>query len=303
MRNIIHKHWSGGGKGMAGFELAERAKVLLEALPYIREYYGRRVVVKYGGHAMVEEQLKETVMTNLVLMHYVGMEPVLVHGGGPEITDIMKRVGKKAEFVNGLRVTDRETMELVEMALTGKTNKSIVSLINRQGGRSVGLSGKDADLIVARKMEPGGADIGFVGEVEAINTEIIDILVREAYIPVISSVGVGADGNTYNINADYAAGEIAAALTATKLIMMTDVTGVLADKNDPVSLIPELSADQAREMIASGQIDKGMIPKVEACIRALEGGVERTHIIDGRIPNALLMEVFTNEGIGTMIVP
>ncbi|MCC6446662.1 MAG: acetylglutamate kinase [Armatimonadetes bacterium] len=288
---------------MAGFELAERAKVLLEALPYIREYYGRRVVVKYGGHAMVEEQLKETVMNNLVLMHYVGMEPVLVHGGGPEITDIMKRVGKKAEFVNGLRVTDRETMELVEMALTGKTNKSIVSLINRQGGRSVGLSGKDADLIVARKMEPGGADIGFVGEVEAINTEIIDILVREAYIPVISSVGVGADGNTYNINADYAAGEIAAALTATKLIMMTDVTGVLADKNDPVSLIPELSADQAREMIASGQIDKGMIPKVEACIRALEGGVERTHIIDGRIPNALLMEVFTNEGIGTMIVP
>jgi len=288
---------------MTGLDLAARAKILLEALPYIREYYGKTVVVKYGGHAMVDERLKETVMNNLVLMHYVGMEPVVVHGGGPEITEVMKKMGKEPAFVSGLRVTDEETMEIAEMVLTGKTNKSIVSLINRLGGRSVGLSGKDADLILARKMTPGGVDIGYVGEVEAINTEILEILAREAYIPVISSIGVGADGYTYNINADYAAGEIAAALTAAKLIMMTDVAGVLADRSDPGSLISELSAAQARKMISTGRIDKGMIPKVEACIRALEGGVERTHIIDGRIPNALLMEIFTDQGIGTMIVP
>lgn len=250
---------------------------------------------------MVDEDLKRSVMRDIVLLRYVGMNPILVHGGGPEITDVLKRVGKESTFVNGLRVTDAETMEIVEMVLAGKTNKSLVSLINQQGGRAVGLSGKDANLVVAEKATPGGADIGFVGQVAQINPEILVTLVREGYIPVISSVAIGPNGESFNMNADHIAGELVAAVGAVKLIMMTDVKGIFDDKNDASTLRSTLTAAEAEDMITSGKVDKGMIPKVEACVMALKGGVEKTHIIDGSAPNALLMEIFTDTGIGTMI--
>jgi acetylglutamate kinase len=278
---------------------AEQAEILVQALPYIRRYFGRTIVVKYGGNAMVDEQLKQGVMKDIVLMHYVGMRPVLVHGGGPEISEMMKRVGKEPCFVKGLRVTDAETMEIVEMVLAGKTNKGIVSLINTQGGKAVGLSGKDGNLLVAEKALMGGADLGQVGKIAEINTHIVEVLIREAYIPVISSIATGSDGASYNLNADHAAGELAAALGAAKLIVLTDVTGVYRDFSDKSSLIPEMSQSDVKELI--GKVDKGMIPKLEACLVALEGGVERAHVIDGTIPHALLMEVFTDQGIGTMI--
>lgn len=250
---------------------------------------------------MTNDILKESVMKDIVLLRYVGMQPVLVHGGGPDVSEMMKRVGKKSTFVEGLRVTDAETMEIAEMVLAGKTNKGIVSFIHQQGGKAVGLSGKDGNLMVAKKTMPGGQDIGFVGEVEKINTEIIEILIREDYIPVISSVGVGVKGESYNVNADIAAGEIAAAVNATKLIMLTDVQGVYRDFSDKSSLISTMTSDEAQELIDSGVVDKGMIPKIEACITALRSGVEKAHIIDGTISHALLMEVFTDHGIGTMI--
>lgn len=277
----------------------ERAQTLIEALPYIRRYHGKTVLIKYGGNAMIDEALKEAVITDVVLMHYVGMRPILVHGGGPEITDAMKRMGKEATFVNGLRVTDAETMEIVEMVLAGKTNKGIVSLINRKGGKAVGLSGKDANLIRARKRP--GPDLGFVGEVTEIDSSIIDVLVEKGFIPVICSVAIGEKGESYNVNADHAAGQLAAALGAVKLIMLTDVEGIYRDFNDKSSLLSRVTPEEAREMIASGAIEKGMIPKVEACLIALEGGVERTHVIDGRLPHATLIELFTDRGIGTMI--
>ena len=280
---------------------AEQAEILVQALPYIRQYHGKTVVIKYGGNAMTDESLKETVTKDIVLLHYVGMRPVVVHGGGPEITDLMKRVGKEPNFVNGLRVTDAETMELVEMVLAGKTNKSIVSLINRQGGKAVGLSGKDANLLVAKKAMPGGVDLGQVGAISEVNTGIIETLVEEGYIPVIASVAVGERGESYNVNADHVAGEIAAALDAAKLVILTDVLGVYRDFSDKTSLISELSVAQASELVKSGKVEKGMIPKVEACVTAVRGGVEKAHIIDGTIPHALLMELFTDKGIGTMI--
>lgn len=280
---------------------SEQAEILVRALPYIRQYYGKTIVIKYGGNAMADDILKESVMKDVVLLRYVGMQPVLVHGGGPEVTQMMQRLGKSPSFVGGLRVTDAETMEIVEMVLAGKTNKGIVSLIQQQGGKAVGLSGKDGDLFIARKSMPGGADLGFVGEVEEINTEVINTIIREGYIPVISSVAVGREGKSYNINADHVAGELAGALEAAKLMMLTDVRGVYSDINDKSSLISALSCDEAREMISSGQIAEGMIPKVEACIIALNGGVEKAHIIDGTIPHALIMEIFTDEGIGTMV--
>jgi acetylglutamate kinase len=278
------------------------AQVLVEALPYIRRYSGRTFVIKYGGAAMVDEGLKQSVMQDIVLMHYVGLRPVLVHGGGPEITEAMKRAGKEATFVNGLRFTDAETIEIVEMVLAGKTNKGIVSLIQRHGGKAVGLSGKDGDLLVAQKLLVNGADIGYVGEITAVNTELLEILAREHYIPVISSVAVGPEGETLNINADHVAGRIAGALRAEKLILLTDVRGILEDVADAGSLISETDAAGARRLIETGKVEKGMIPKVEACLMALEGGVPRTHIIDGRSPHALLTEIFTDTGVGTMIV-
>ncbi|HUV03496.1 MAG TPA: acetylglutamate kinase [Armatimonadota bacterium] len=280
----------------------EQAEILAQALPYIRQYYGKTVVIKYGGNAMTDEALRESVTKDVVLLRYVGMQPVLVHGGGPEITEFMQKVGKEPLFVGGLRVTDAETMEIVEMVLAGKTNKGIVSLINRQGGKAVGLSGKDGNLLVAQKAMPGGADLGQVGEIVEMNTEIVQTLVREGYIPVICSVAVGKGGESYNVNADHAAGKLASALEASKLIVLTDVRGVYRDFDDKSSLISVLPSDKAEELISSRRVDKGMIPKVEACILALRGGVEKAHIIDGTIPHALLMEVFTDKGIGTMIV-
>jgi acetylglutamate kinase len=281
----------------------DRAQVLIEALPYIRRYSGKTFVIKYGGAAMVDDELKQNVMQDIVLMHYVGLCPVLVHGGGPEITEAMRRSGKEPTFINGLRFTDEETVEIVEMVLAGKTNKGIVSLIQRHGGKAVGLSGKDGDLFVAQKMLVKGVDLGYVGEITAVNTELLQILAREGYIPVISSVAVGPEGETLNINADHVAGRLAGELHAEKLILLTDVRGILQDVNDPTSLLSALDAATARRLIETGKVEKGMIPKVEACLMALEGRVPRTHIIDGREPHALLTEIFTDTGIGTMIVP
>jgi len=280
----------------------DRAQVLIEALPYIRRYSGKTFVIKYGGAAMVDDELKQNVMQDIVLMHYVGLCPVLVHGGGPEITEAMRRSGKEPTFINGLRFTDEETVEIVEMVLAGKTNKGIVSLIQRHGGKAVGLSGKDGDLFVAQKMLVKGVDLGYVGEITAVNTELLQILAREGYIPVISSVAVGPEGETLNINADHVAGRLAGELHAEKLILLTDVRGILQDVNDPTSLLSALDAATARRLIETGKVDKGMIPKVEACLMALEGRVPRTHIIDGRVPNALLTEIFTDTGVGSMIV-
>ena len=281
----------------------ERAQVLVEALPYLRHHRGKTVVVKYGGAAMVDESLKHQVMQDVVLMHLVGIFPILVHGGGPEVSEAMKKVGKEPVFVRGLRVTDQETVEIVEMVLAGKTNKGIVSLIHQHGGRAVGLSGKDGALFVARKMEIDGADLGFVGEVVEVNPHILETLIAGGYIPVISSVAVGEKGETFNINADHIAGRLAGDLKAEKLVLLTDVRGILEDVKNPETLLSEVSAVRARELIETGAVDRGMIPKVEACLMAIERGVPRAHILDGRSPHSLLTELFTDAGVGTMIVP
>lgn len=277
-----------------------QAEVLVQALPYIRRLHGKTVVIKYGGAAMVDEQLTAMVMQDIVLLHYVGIRPVLIHGGGPEISEAMRKVGKQPTFVQGLRVTDAETMEIVEMVLTGKTNKRLVAEIQRQGGLAVGLSGKDGNLIVARKVK-SEVDLGYVGETEKVNPQLIEVLSVAGYIPVLSTVGIGEDGQSYNLNADQAAGAIAAALRAAKLILLTDVPGVLSNPTDPTTLISEMSRAQAQQLIATGRAEGGMVPKLEACLLALEGGVERVHILDGRIPHAILIEIFTDSGIGTMI--
>lgn len=288
----------------------EKAAVLVEALPYIRKFYKKTVVIKYGGHAMLNPELKEGVLTDAVLMKYVGINPVIVHGGGPDITNMLKRVGKESRFIGGLRVTDKETMEIVEMVLVGKINKEIVAGINRIGGLAVGLSGKDANLFEAVKKyrktrnQEGVeklADIGFVGDIDKVNPEIVETVISRGYIPVIAPVAVGEAGESYNINADYAAGRLAAALYADKLIILTDVEGIMADRSNPGSLISELHVDEAQTLIDRGKIDGGMIPKVECCLDALSGGVKSTHILDGRVPHAILLEIFTDEGIGTMV--
>ena len=276
------------------------AEVLIQALPYIKQYAGKTIVVKYGGAAMLDETLKAAVMQDIVLMRYVGINPIVVHGGGPEISDAMHKMGKEPQFVGGLRVTDAETMEIVEMVLAGKTNKGIVAHLNQQGAMAVGLSGKDGNLIVAERETTKG-DIGFVGRVTQINPALLHTLVGAGYIPVISTVAIGKNGESYNVNADTVAGELAAALGAVKLIMMTDVDGIYQDFADKESLIKEMSAKDARQLITDGHVDKGMIPKVDACIIALSGGVERATIIDGRLPHSLLIELFSHEGIGTMI--
>ncbi len=277
-----------------------QAEVLIQALPYIKQYAGKTIVVKYGGAAMLDEALKAAVMQDIVLMRYVGINPIVVHGGGPEISEAMQRMGKEPQFVGGLRVTDAETMEIVEMVLTGKTNKGIVAHLNQQGAQAVGLSGKDGNLIVAERETTKG-DIGFVGRVTEINPALIHTLTDAGYIPVISTVAIGKAGESYNVNADTVAGELAAALGATKLVMMTDVDGIYQDFADKDSLIREMSVKDARQLITDGHVDKGMIPKVEACVRAVSGGVERAHILDGRLPHALLIEIFTDQGLGTMI--
>jgi len=289
----------------------EKANILVEALPYIEKFHGKIVVIKYGGHAMVNDELKQAVMTDIVLMKYVGMHPVIVHGGGPDITDMMKRLGKTTEFVNGLRVTDKETMEIVEMVLVGKVNKEIVARINKLGGRAIGLCGKDANLFEARKKvaemrRADGTreelDIGFVGEVSAVNPEIVITVFKEGYIPVIAPTAVGSDGESYNINADYVAGKLAEALGADKLVLLTDVEGILTRREDKDSLISALKMSKVEALKNAGVISGGMIPKVDACLDALRAGVNRTHILDGRVPHAILLEVFTDEGVGTMVV-
>lgn len=281
----------------------DRAQILIEALPYLRKWHGKTVVVKYGGAAMTDERLKHQVMEDIVLMHYVGINPIVVHGGGPEVSEAMKKVGKEPVFVRGLRVTDAETIEIVEMVLAGKTNKGIVSLLQQHGSQAVGLSGKDANLFVARKMEANGADLGFVGEVVQVNPKIIHTLVAGGYIPVICSVAAGENGETFNINADHIAGRLAGELNAEKLVLLTDVRGILEDVKNPDSLLSEITAEQAQDLIATGKVDKGMIPKVESCLMAIEGGVPRAHILDGRASHSILSELFSDQGVGTMIVP
>jgi len=277
-----------------------KAQVLIEALKYIKIFYGKTIVIKYGGNAMIDENLKENVILDIVLMKYVGMNPVIVHGGGPEISEVMEKMGKKAEFVKGLRVTDGETMAIAEMVL-GRINKGIVALINQHGAKAVGLSGKDASLISAEKYR-SDVDIGFVGNVSRIDPGIINVLDKEGFIPVITSIGVGSDGQTYNINADSVAGEMAAALKAEKLIVLTDVRGIMHDQNNTGTLVSTLKISEIEPLIRSGVISGGMLPKVEACVTALRGGVRKTHIIDGRIMHSLLLEIFTDSGIGTQII-
>ena len=285
-------------------KLIEKAGTLMDALPYIRAFWGKTLVIKYGGHAMESPQLAEGFARDVVLLKYVGMNPVIVHGGGPQIGALMKRLGKEPRFVGGMRVTDEETMEIVEMVLVGRINKEIVAVINHHGGRALGLSGKDASLIRARKMThktPSGdaVDIGLVGEVDEINAEPILLLAERGYIPVIAPVGVGAAGETYNINADLVAGEVAAALRAEKLIHLTDVQGIQGEDG---KLISRLTKREAERLIKANVIEGGMLPKVESALKAIEGGAAKAHIIDGRVPHAVLLEVFTHEGIGTEIV-
>ncbi len=289
----------------------EKANILIEALPYIRKFYGKTVVIKYGGHAMINDELKQAVIKDVVLMKLIGINPVLVHGGGPEITDMLNRLDIPSHFVAGCRVTDPATMEIVEMVLVGKINKEIVAQINRHGGKAVGLSGKDANLIQAVKKMSKAVDskgnetlqdIGLVGDVKKINPEIIQTVIHEGYIPVVAPVGVGEEGESYNINADYVAGEIAAALHADKLILLTDVEGIFENYNNKDTLISELRLSEVQNKIAGGVISGGMIPKVECCVQAIRGGVKTTHILDGRIPHSILLEIFTDKGIGTMVV-
>ena len=278
---------------------AGRAKVLVQALPYIQEYAGKVVVIKYGGNAMVNDKLKDSVMRDIVLLSLIGVKGVLVLGGGPEITEMLNKIGKKSEFVNGLRVTDKETVDIVQMVLAGKVNKSLVSLIENKGGSAIGLSGMDGHLITATVKNP---KLGFVGEITEVNVRpILDVL-DKGYIPVVSTVGCDAEGNAYNINADTAAAKIAGELKAESLISMTDIAGILANKEDPNTLIPVIHSSEAPQLIHNGTINGGMIPKVECCMNALRWGVNRVFIIDGRIPHAILIEMLTNEGIGTMFL-
>lgn len=279
----------------------EKAEILVEALPYIKDFYGRTVVIKYGGAAMVECELKQKIMQDIVLMKYVGMNPIVVHGGGPEITHMLTRLGLPSQFVNGLRVTDQATMEVVEMVLGGKVNKEIVTGINANGGQAIGISGKDGNLIEARPVGDTG-QMGFVGEVLRINPGIIETLIANNYIPVIAPIGIDEQQNSYNINADLVASAIAKAVKADKLVLLTDVPGLLKDAGDPSTLISVLKLSDINCYIANGTIAGGMLPKVDCCREAVLAGVGRTHIIDGRVPHAILLEVFTDEGIGTMVV-
>ena len=277
---------------------AQRAEVLVHALPYIQKYFNKIVVIKYGGNAMINEELKNAVMSDIVLLHLIGVKVVLVHGGGPEISDMLKRVGKQSEFVNGLRVTDAETAEIVQMVLAGKINKGLVSLIEKMGSPAIGLSGIDGHMIQCTMRDPA---LGFVGDITDINAQPILDMLEKGYIPVVSTVGCDAEGNVYNVNADTAAARIAAALKVESFISMTDIAGIMADKDDPDSLISRMTLEEAAQLKESGVISGGMIPKVDCCVDAIERGVNKVFIIDGRVPHAILIEMLTDEGMGTMI--
>ena len=291
-------------------EMIEKAEILMEALPFIQKFYGKIFVIKYGGHAMIDEKAKNWTAQDVVLLKYVGINPVVVHGGGPEINKAMEKMGKKPEFVHGLRVTDEETLDIVEMVLAGKINGDIVSKLSKFGGKAVGLSGKSGRIILAKKKlkkiktekgEEIEVDLGRVGETVEVNTELLEILINNSYIPVVSPIGLDEMGEAYNLNADTVAGDIAGALKAEKLILITDVDGIMDDINNPETLHRKLTASELKEMIEDGRIKGGMIPKAESALYALEHGVKSVHIINGKIPHALLLEIFTEEGIGTMI--
>ncbi len=281
------------------FSNAERAEVLTQALPYIKKYTGKIVVVKYGGNAMINEQLKMQVMEDIVLLWLIGVKIVLVHGGGPEISELMEKLGKKPVFVDGLRVTDKETVDIVQMVLAGKVNKTLVNLIETKGGKAMGISGMDGRLIESVMKDER---LGYVGKIVNINAEPVVDLLEKGYIPVISTVGCDKDGNAYNINGDTAAAYIAGALGAERLIMMTDIAGILKDKDDPTTLIPEMTVSEAAKLQAEGVISGGMIPKVECCVEAIGKGVNKVIIMDGRVPHSILMELLTDEGAGTMVI-
>ena len=282
---------------------AEKAGILVEALPYIRRFWGHTIVVKYGGNALAaagEDDPLASFATDIVLMRSVGMRPVVVHGGGPQIGDLMQRLGKVPEFVDGLRVTDAETLDIARMVLVGKVNRDIVSAINVHGPLAVGVSGEDAGLISAAAKNP---ELGFVGDVAAVNPDLLDRLISEDLIPVVATIGSDETGQAYNINADTAAGALAAAIGATKLVYLTDVDGIRADRHDPASRLSSVTTSELDAMIESGAVDGGMIPKVRSCVAAVEGGVASAHVLDGSSPHALLLEIFTREGVGTMVVP
>ena len=282
-----------------GFSNLERAEVLTQALPYIKKYSGKTVVIKYGGNAMINEDLKQQVMEDICLLWLIGVKVVLIHGGGPEISETMKKLGKKSEFVNGLRVTDRETVDIVQMVLAGKVNKTLVNLIQMKGGHAVGLSGIDGGILEATMKDE---NLGYVGEITKIRTQPITDLLEKNYIPVISTIASDRQGNTYNINGDTAAACIAGALGAERLIMMTDIAGLLRDKDDPSTLIPAVTVSEAKQLFEEGIISGGMIPKVDCCIEAIEKGVRHVVIMDGRVPHSILMELLTDEGAGTMVL-
>ncbi len=295
--------------GKKFFNENDKAEILIEALPFIQKFYGKKIVIKYGGNAMINDELKEKVMQDVALMKFVGINVVIVHGGGPEITGFLKKLGKKSSFVSGLRVTDEETVEIAEMVLDGKINSEIVTLLNRRGLRAVGLSGKDAELIQAEKKlatvyedgQKSKVDIGYVGKSKKINIQIVKDLISQNYVPVIAPIGVGEDGESYNINADYVAADIAGALQAEKLLLLTDTEGVYKNFEDKSSFISTLTAAEAKDFIKTGIISGGMIPKVEACLRALQNGANKAHIIDGRLPHSIILELFTAQGIGTQV--
>nr|WP_278679031.1 acetylglutamate kinase [Clostridium paraputrificum] len=282
-------------------DLNERAEILVQSLPYIQHYNGKIIVVKYGGNAMISDELRETVINDIVLMKCIGFKPIVVHGGGPYISSFLDKLGEKSEFINGLRYTDKKTMEVVQMVLGGKVNKDLVTLIEKAGGKSIGLCGLDGSLLKAKKLE-SEVDLGYVGEVTSVNTEAITMALDAGYIPVIGSMAIGEDGNDlYNINADSCAAKIASALKAEKLILLTDVAGVLKDPKDPTSLLSVLRLHEIPKLTLQGVIKGGMIPKIQCCVESVRMGVERAHIIDGRVPHSLLLELFSNDGIGTMI--
>lgn len=280
----------------------EKANILIEALPYIRRLSGKTVVIKYGGAAMLSDNLSEKIMQDITLLKYVGVNPIVVHGGGNDINRMLEKFEIKPQFRNGLRITDKATMDIVQMVLMGKINKDIVSQLGVSGAKAIGLCGKDASLIEAEKLvSEDGYDLGLVGKVKSINTKLLNLLVQDEYIPVIAPIGVGKDGESYNINADTVAGEVAAALSAEKLMFLTDTDGICTDPKDPSTLIFEISVKEINEMIGSGIISGGMLPKVDGCIKAIQNGVKRTHILNGTIPHPLLLEIFTDTGIGTMV--
>lgn len=281
----------------------KRAEILVQALPYIQEFYGKTIVVKYGGNAMINDELKNSVIKDIVMLNCVGIKVVVVHGGGPEINNMLNKIGKEGKFVNGLRVTDRETIDIVQMVLAGKVNKDIVALINQMGGKAIGLSGIDGNLLTAEKLEKNdGVDLGYVGEICNVDESIIEHNLNGGYIPVISTVALNkTDGQVYNINADYAAAKISVKLNAEKLILLTDVPGILEDINEPESLLAEVNFNDINRLKKKGVIKGGMLPKVDCCLEAVQGGVDKAHIIDGRLSHSLLLELLSQEGVGTMI--